>query len=84
MYVHKISDDKFGGCKESFSWLGKKVNKKINAYGDNADHSGIDLCPWPWDDAASEQDISTPFSILIKFKATEYSYSISIRNFEDI
>ena len=36
----------------------------------------------------SQQDISTPFSILIEFGATEYSYSIRysirIRNFDDI
>ena len=31
-YVHKIREDKFGGCKKSFSWLGQKVNKKIDAY----------------------------------------------------
>jgi len=35
-----------------------------------------DLCLRPRDDAASRQDISTPFSILIEFEATEYSYSI--------
>ena len=42
----------------------------------------------PWDDAMSWQDTSTPFDILIKFEATEYSYLIQysnrIRNFEDI
>ena len=42
-------------------------------YGHDADDSSTDLCPWPWDDAASRQDISTPFSILIEFEATEYS-----------
>ena len=41
------------------------------------------LVPMAVDDTASRQDIST-FSILIKFEATEYSYSIPIRNFEDI
>ena len=88
VYARSICDDKFGGCKKSFSWLGQKVNKKINAYGHDADDSGMDLCPWPQDDVAARQDISTPFSILIKFEATEYSYlircSIRIRNFEDI
>ena len=24
--------EKFGGCKKSFSWLGQKVNKQIDAY----------------------------------------------------
>ena len=75
VYVHKICDDKFAGCKKLFSWLGQRVNKKINVYGHDAD-SGTDLCPWPRDDAASRQDISTPFSILIEFEATECSYSI--------
>ena len=34
-YVHKICEDKLGGCQKSFSWLGlgQKVNKKIDAYG---------------------------------------------------
>ena len=42
VYVHKICDDKFGGCKKSFSWLGQKVNKKIDDYGhDGADDSGM-------------------------------------------
>ena len=50
VYVHKICDDKFGSCKKSFSWLGQQVNKKIDAYGDDADDSGTDLCPWPGDD----------------------------------
>ena len=49
-----------------------------------ADDSSTDLCPWPWDDAASQQNISTPFIILIEFEATEYSYSIRARNFQDI
>ena len=39
VYVHNICDDKFGGCKKSFSWLGQKVNKKIDAYGHDADNS---------------------------------------------
>ena len=25
--LHKICDDKFVGCKKSFSWLGQKINK---------------------------------------------------------
>ena len=29
VYVHKICDDKFGGCKKSFSWFGQKGNKNI-------------------------------------------------------
>ena len=52
-------------------------------YGHNADDSSLDLCPWPPGDAAFQQDISTPFNILIEFEATEYSYSIRIQNFED-
>ena len=54
----------------------QKVNKKTNAYGYDADDSSTDLCPWPWDDVVSRQDISTQFSILIEFEATEYSYLI--------
>ena len=30
MCVHKICEDKFGGCKKSFSWLGQKVNTNID------------------------------------------------------
>ena len=41
IYVHKICEETFGGCKKSFSWIGQKVNKKIDAYGHNADNS------WP-------------------------------------
>ena len=83
-----MCDDKCGGCKNSFSWEGQKVNKKIDAYGHDANNSGMDLFPWPRDDAASRQDISTPFSVVIEFEATEYAYSIRylihIRNVEDI
>ena len=79
--------DKFGGCKKSCSWLGQKVNKKIDggdAYGHDADGSCSDLRPWPRDDAVSWQDILTPFNTLIEFEATENSYSICVRKFEDI
>ena len=78
MYVHKICDETFGGCKKSFSWLGQKVNKKIDVYGHIADDSFMDLCPWPRDDAASRLDISTLFNILIEFEATEYWIRYSI------
>ena len=54
----------------------RSENKRIDAYGDDADDYGTDLCPMPRDDAASQQDTSTPFSVLIEFEATEYSYSI--------
>ena len=57
--VYKICEEKFGGCKKSFSWLGQKVNKKIDgadACGHNANESSSDLCPWPRDGAASWQD----------------------------
>ena len=84
VYVDNKCDNKFGGCKKLFSWLGQKVNKTIDAFGDDADGSGTALCPWPRDDATSRQDISTPFSIQIKFEATEYSYSIRIRNVMDV
>ena len=57
VHVHKIVEDSFGGCKKSFSWLGQKVNKKINAYGHDADDSGM-LRP---------SKTSTPFSILTEF-----------------
>ena len=72
---------KFGGCKESFLWLGHKVNKEADANGHDASDPCMDLCA---DDATSRQDISTPFSILIEFEATQYSYFIGIRNFKDI
>ena len=84
----KICEEKFGGCKKSFSRLGQKVNKKIDggdAYGHDADDSGSDFFPWPLADIVSlvsRQDILTPFNIIIKFEATEYL--ICIRNFEDI
>ena len=71
VYVHKICEDKFGSCKTSFSWLGQKVNKKIDAYGHNAE---ILSRTCPRHDAASRQDIITPFSILIEYEATEYLY----------
>ena len=53
VYVHKICDDNFGGYKKSSSWLGQKVNKKIDAYGPDADESGSALCSWPRDDKIS-------------------------------
>ena len=88
VYVHNICDDQCGGCIKSPSWLDQKVNKHIDACGHDADDSGPDLCPWPRNDAASRQNIPTPFSILIEFEATKYSYSIRysirIRNFKDI
>ena len=42
-YARKICEDKFGGCKNSFSWLGEKVNNKIAAYCRDVDESGTDL-----------------------------------------
>ena len=42
-YERKICEDKISGCKNSFSWLGQKVNKNIAAYGRGADDSGTDL-----------------------------------------
>ena len=33
VYVHKICEDKFGGWQTTFSWLGQKVNKRIDVYG---------------------------------------------------
>ena len=68
--------------KKSFSWLRQKVNKKIDGvdvYGHNADDSSSDLCPWAQDDAMSRQHILIPINILIKFEATEYSYSVRIQ-----
>ena len=85
VYVHTICEDKLGACKNSSSWLGQKVNKKIDACGHDAETLAR-ICPR--DDAVSRQDVSTPFSILIEFEATKYSYSIRywirIRNSEDI
>ena len=48
VYVYKICEEEFGGCRKSFSWLGQKVNKKIDVYGHNADDSSSDLNSWPW------------------------------------
>ena len=82
VYVYKICE-KFGGCKKSFSWLDQKVNKKINggdAFGHNVNDFGSNLCPWLWEVAG----ISTPFSILIKFEATEYSIRFVFKMFEHI
>ena len=31
IYIHKICEEKLGGCKNLFSWLGQKVNIKIDA-----------------------------------------------------
>ena len=64
-----------------------KFNKTIDGgdtFGHDADGSGWDLRPWSRDDAVSWQDISTPFDILIELEASEYSYSICVRNFENI
>ena len=36
-----------------------------DAYDHDSNNSGSDLCPWPRDDAASRQDISTPINFLI-------------------
>ena len=43
VWLHKICENKLGGCKKSFSWLGGKVNKKIYEYGHNTDNSSMDL-----------------------------------------
>ena len=79
MYIG--TKDKFGGYKKSSSWLGKKVNK-ISMCIATMQMLPARTCPRV--DAASQQDISTSFIILIEFEATDYSYSIRIRNFEDI
>ena len=42
-YERRICEDKFGGCRKSFSWLGQKVNKMIDSYGCDADDYGTDL-----------------------------------------
>ena len=52
VYVHKICE-KFGGYMKSFSWLGQKVNKKIDVYSHDANDFGLDMCPWPWDDTTA-------------------------------
>ena len=83
-HERKICEDKFGGCKKSFSWLGQRVNKKIRLTRMAAmPMTPVRTCP-P-DDVASRQDVSTTSSILTEF---EYSYwirySIRIRNVEDI
>ena len=84
-YERKIREDKFGGCRKSFSWLGQKVNRKIDTYSRDAKNSRMEM---PQNDVASQQDITTTSSILVEFEATEYSYSIRysfrIRNVKDI
>ena len=72
MYVHKLYE-KFGGCKKSVSW---KVNKNINAMilmtlTRTCGHGMTPSC-------RSRQDISTVFNILIKFQATDTSYSVRL------
>ena len=87
VYAYMICEDIFGGCKKSFSWLSQKLNKTIDGgdtFGHDADGFASDLRPWSRDDAMSWQDISTPFDILIELEASEYSYSICVRNFENI
>ena len=66
--------------RSRFHGQAKKINDN-DACGHNAD-SGLDLCLWPSDDATFRQDFSTPFNILIESEATDYSYSICIRNFK--
>ena len=61
--------------KKSFSWLGQKVNKRSMCIAMMPTTRAL-TC------ATSRQDLSTPFGILIKFEATEYS--IRIQNFEAI
>ena len=67
----------------------KSENKqKDQCIWHDTDDPGSDLCPRPRDDAVSRQDISRTSNILIRFEATEYSYSnqylIRIQNFKDI
>ena len=62
-----ICEDMFGGCKMLFSWLGQKVNKKIDAL-------------WSRDDTASRQDISIPFSL--EYSNRIWSHWIFLFNFE--
>ena len=60
VYVHKICDDKFGGFKKLFSWLGQKVNKKI----DGSDAYGHDADDWPG--LVPMPDASKPFDNRIR------------------
>ena len=53
-----------------------KSKQKIDAYSPDAETPAR---PFPRDNVASRQDISTPSSILIEFEATEYSYRFDIR-----
>ena len=74
IYIHKICEDKFGGFKKLFSWFGQKLNKK-----DQLCMATMPITPartYLRDDAMSQQDIFTSFSIIIEFEATEYLYSI--------
>ena len=41
IYIRYVMNS-FGGYKKSFSWLGQKVNKKIDAYDHVAEDSGTD------------------------------------------
>ena len=67
IYVHKLCEDMFGGCKTLFSWLGQKVNKKIDAL-------------WQRDDTVSWQDIPIPFSL--QYSNRIWSHWIFEFNFE--
>ena len=71
MYTYIRCDDKFDDCKKLFSWLGQKVNKRIDAYGHDADK---DMCT---DDAASRHINTVQYSHRILF-------SICVRNFREI
>ena len=44
VYVHKICENKFGGCKKSFSWLGQKVNKNTSLHMATMPTTSAQIC----------------------------------------
>ena len=78
VHSHKICDEKFDSLRIVFMVKSKRSRATMHI-------STMPMTPaWSRDDAKFWQDISTPFNILIKFKATEYSYSIYILNSKNI
>ena len=69
----------------SFSWLGQKINKKIDGsdvYGHDADDS--DLCQLPEDDAVPRHIDTDQYSNQIRSHCIFAFDLISIRNIQNI
>ena len=77
VYVHKICEDKFGGCRKSFLWLGQKVKKNRSMrMVDQSDNSSMDL--WPWYDATNLKllNIRVVFKMFRIFDSTRLKFQI--------